>query len=115
MCRIQVSLYSITPEVKTAVPSEGDLPQYFKYISTNSGHEHVGMVLMPPGHDPTKKYPVLHYVYGGPGVQIVRNDYTSWVSYQKYTRAGYAVVMIDGRGSANRGMNFEASLRHNLV
>lgn len=34
-----------------------------------------GATYFPPNFDPSKKYPAVVYVYGGPGVQLVENTY----------------------------------------
>uniref|UniRef100_A0A1I7WS52 CNH domain-containing protein n=1 Tax=Heterorhabditis bacteriophora TaxID=37862 RepID=A0A1I7WS52_HETBA len=45
------------------------------FIILLSGRSHSALVLRPSNYESGKCYPVLHYVYGGPGIQIVRNDY----------------------------------------
>ncbi|VDM53848.1 unnamed protein product [Angiostrongylus costaricensis] len=65
------------------------------------------MVMRPSNYETNRCYPVLHYIYGGPGIQLVRNDYSTWIPFQKYTKLGFVVVMLDGRGSSNRGTDFE--------
>ncbi|MEO0786091.1 MAG: S9 family peptidase, partial [Pseudomonadota bacterium] len=60
----------------------------------------------PQDFDPTKRYPVLVNVYGGPGVQTVDRDWERWDD-QFYTRQGYIVFRLDNRGTANRGKAFE--------
>ena len=54
-------------------------------------------------------YPVILYVYGGPGAQKVRNEWNSLLN-QMFAQHGFGVVEIDNRGSANRGRLFEAPL-----
>lgn len=60
----------------------------------------------PPGFDPSKKYPVIVDVYGGPHVQRVSNDWRP-LTDQFYTHAGYIVFRLDNRGTWNRGKRFE--------
>ena len=67
-------------------------------------------MVYPVDFDSTKKYPVIFYVYGGPGVQLVYNTweygrYAFWA--QKMAEQGYIVFTLDNRGSANRGKKFE--------
>jgi len=70
----------------------------------------------PVDFDSTKKYPVIVYVYGGPGVQLVtdtwpRGRYAFW--FMMMAQKGYIVFTLDNRGSANRGKEFEqATFRH---
>jgi dipeptidyl-peptidase 4 len=69
---------------------------------------------LPSNFDPAKKYPVLIYVYNGPSVQLITDTYMAasglwmpWLATQ-----GYIVFTVDGRGSTNRGRDFEqASFR----
>ncbi len=68
-----------------------------------------GRVIKPYDFDPLIKYPVLLYVYNGPGVQLINNRWLSgappWMFH--LANKGVIVVTIDGRGSANRGLSFE--------
>ena len=70
----------------------------------------------PANFDPTKKYPVLHYVYNGPHVQLVQNRWLGGADMflQFMASQGYVVFTIDGRGSYNRGRDFENAIHRNL-
>ncbi|KAJ3408360.1 dipeptidylpeptidase, partial [Chytridiales sp. JEL 0842] len=87
-------------------------PEFFSFINS-AGVEIFGMLYKPPNFSPTKKYPVLLRIYGGPNVQICTNDY----KYPKFMRVflalkfGYVVAMIDSRGSYDRGMEFEGYIK----
>lgn len=89
-------------------------PEIIEYMSANSRRLHYALLLRPMCASKGFQYPVIQLVYGGPGVQLVRNTWAVWVSYQKFTSLGYAVVMVDGRGSANRGISFEAAIKGQL-
>ncbi|KAJ1368118.1 hypothetical protein KIN20_029185 [Parelaphostrongylus tenuis] len=82
-----------------------DLPIIVEYMSRSI--RRFAMVMRPSNYETGRCYPVLHYIYGGPGIQLVRNDYSTWIPFQKYTKLGFVVVMLDGRGSSNRGTDFE--------
>ncbi len=73
-------------------------------------------VTRPPHFDPTKKYPVIVYVYGGPHAQMVTNRWMWGASGNDLLMAtrGYVVFTIDNRGSANRGLPFESVIYRNL-
>lgn len=67
-------------------------------------------MVKPADFDPNKKYPVVVYVYGGPHAQLVTNRYMGgsrlWEQYM--AQNGYLLYILDNRGSANRGKEFEA-------
>jgi dipeptidyl-peptidase-4 len=72
-------------------------------------------MIKPVDFDSTKKYPVLVYLYNGPGVQLINNTWNGagdmWLQYM--AEHGFVVFTIDGRGSDNRGLAFEqATFRH---
>ncbi|MCJ1313494.1 hypothetical protein MMC25_007173 [Agyrium rufum] len=68
----------------------------------------------PPHFDASKKYPVLFYLYNGPGSQQVDKQFK--VDFQSYVAAnlGYIVVTVDGRGAGYKGRNFRTVVRGNL-
>ncbi|CAD6186426.1 unnamed protein product [Caenorhabditis auriculariae] len=90
------------------------VPEVIEYKTASSPFTFYALVMKPFNYVPHRSYPVVQYVYGGPGVQVVRNDFSTWVPFQKYTRLGFAVVMLDGRGSANRGLDFESPIKRRL-
>ncbi len=64
--------------------------------------------LTPPS-DVSGEHPVILYVYGGPGAQKVRNEWSPLL-VQLFAHQGYGVLEVDNRGSTNRGRAFEAPL-----
>ncbi len=66
-------------------------------------------MITPPDFDPNKKYPVIVYVYGGPHAQLVNNEWVNGGLWNYYmAQKAYVVFTVDGRGSANRGFDFES-------
>ena len=65
--------------------------------------------ILPPDFDPAKKYPVLIYVYGGPGHQTVNNSWADsdywWL--QLLAQHGIISVSINNRGSGAQGEVFK--------
>ena len=65
--------------------------------------------ILPPDFDPAKKYPVLIYVYGGPGHQTVNNSWADsdywWM--QLLAQHGIISVSINNRGSGAQGEVFK--------
>ena len=72
-------------------------------------------LITPPNMDPTKKYPCLIYVYGGPHSQLVTNSFMSGGVFLEYmAEQGYVVFTLDNRGTQNRGADFEKCIHRNL-
>jgi dipeptidyl-peptidase-4 len=66
----------------------------------------------PAGFDPSKKYPVIVYVYGGPHSQMVQDTWLGGVRLWELLMAqkGYIVYVQDNRGTSNRGAAFEKAI-----
>ena len=66
-------------------------------------------MVKPANFDPTKKYPTVIYVYGGPHANNVQASFRwysrSWETYM--AQKGYIVFILDNRGSQYRGRDFE--------
>jgi dipeptidyl-peptidase-4 len=75
-----------------------------------------GYLIKPADFDPNKKYPVLMYVYGGPGSQNVLNAWggTRDFWHQHLAAEGYLVASIDNRGTGARGRDFKHATYANL-
>ena len=71
------------------------------------------VLMKPVGFDPTKRYPAIVEVYGGPGVQAVTRSWRS-PNEKLYLEAGYVLFQLDNRGSANRGVAFEAPIHERM-
>ena len=69
-------------------------------------------LVKPTGFDPSKKYPLILYVYGGPHSQMVRNSYMGgyrqWELYA--AQKGFAVLVMDGRGTLRHGSAYEHAI-----
>jgi len=71
--------------------------------------------ILPPDFDPEKKYPVFLYVYGGPHSQMVTNSFMSGGGFLYYmAQQGFIVFVLDNRGTANRGREFEKTIHRRL-
>jgi dipeptidyl-peptidase-4 len=70
-----------------------------------------GMLLKPAGFDPSRRYPVVVNVYGGPHAQVVLNSWAAVSPFEHLlTSRGFLVWSLDNRGSSGRGHAFEAAL-----
>jgi dipeptidyl-peptidase-4 len=59
-------------------------------------------------------FPTVVYVYGGPHVQLVADDWKLTASIRpQYLRSlGFLVFVLDNRGSSRRGMAFESAIKY---
>lgn len=65
-------------------------------------------VLLPTGHRPEDgPLPVLMDPYGGPAAQRVRAALPMYLTSQWFADQGFAVVIVDGRGTPGRGPRWE--------
>jgi dipeptidyl-peptidase-4 len=85
-----------TPEIVEVPASNGDILY--------------ARMLKPVPFDPLKKYPVIVQVYGGPGVQTIRNQWSGLGQEQVFASAGYIVWSLDNHGSMGRGHAFESKI-----
>jgi len=91
------------------------ITEFLKLTSVDGSDLH-GRIIKPANFNKKKKYPVLVYVYGGPHAQLVTNSWMAgssmWMSWM--AEQGYLVFTLDGRGSANRGFEFESGIHRQL-
>jgi len=85
-------------------------------LKTTEGIDLYYRLIKPTNFDPSKKYPVIVYVYGGPHAQLVNNTFLGGGGYflQALAAKGYVVFTLDNRGSANRGFAFENGIHRQL-
>lgn len=87
------------------------LPKYeFFKIKTADGILMDGKILKPLNFDPSKKYPVLFYVYGEPWTQTVVDTWKfGWEHL--LAQMGYVIVSVDNRGTpAPKGSSWRKSI-----
>jgi len=72
-------------------------------------------VLMPHGTTEHDRLPVLMDPYGGPHAQRVISANSAYLTSQWFADQGFAVVIVDGRGTPGRGSEWERSVRHDLA
>src|SRR2546429_1457910 len=79
-------------------------PEFLK-VPTPGGLELNAWIVKPRDFDPTKHYPLLLFVYGGPGSQNVRDVWggAQYLWHQMLAQDGYLVASVDNRGTGGRG------------
>lgn len=68
-------------------------------------------MIKPHNFDPNKKYPVYVNIYGGPGHNMVVNQWegNNYMWHQLLASKGYIVFSVDPRGTYYRGADFKKS------
>lgn len=90
--------------------------QFFKFRN-DEDIELNGFKIQPAGADKTQaKYPVLMFVYGGPGSQQVLDQWkvTYYWWFQMLVQQGFVVVCVDNRGTGGRGEGFKKTTYRQL-
>ena len=88
-------------------------PPELTSFQTADGATLQAAIYAPPGAgQDERRYPLIVSVYGGPHAQRVANNWPLTVDLraQYLAQQGYVVLMVDNRGSANRGLRFEGAL-----
>ena len=68
-----------------------------------------GWIVQPPGFDPSRKYPMILEIHGGPFA-----DYGDRFDFEKqvYAAMGYVVLYVNPRGSTSYGEEFANLIHH---
>ncbi len=88
-------------------------PVEFGELTAASGETLHYSLIKPADFDPSKKYPVVVYVYGGPAAQTVTRAWPGRADalFNQYlAQHGYVVFSLDNRGTPRRGAKFGGSL-----
>jgi dipeptidyl-peptidase 4 len=67
-------------------------------------------IVRPSNHLPGQRHPVILMVYGGPHAQMVGHSRARYLLAQYFAEQGFAVVMLDGRGTPHRGRAWERAI-----
>ena len=81
-----------------------------RFKSSFDKREIQGWYMTPPDFDPTKKYPMILEIHGGPFADY-GDRFTA--ELQLYAAAGYVVLYINPRGSTSYGAEFANLIHHN--
>jgi dipeptidyl-peptidase-4 len=127
------SVYVLTSRTKEAMPLTtvhkvdatllGELPSVaekppfvprVEYLKPGPEQKLAAAVIRPRNFDPDLKYPVFVDVYGGPHHKQVVSSQGRWLLDQWYADQGFIVVAIDGRGTPDRGRDWERAIKNKL-
>ena len=84
-------------------------PEEFWYSSFD-GRRIQGWILKPPSFDPSKKYPLILQIHGGPHTAY-GNTFTH--EFHWFAARGYVVLFTNPRGSSNYGQEFGNIIQFN--
>ncbi len=75
-----------------------------------------GIIMRPSNFDPSKRYPVIEYIYSGPGDQYVPKSFKPWIwGMAELAELGFIVVQMDGMTTSFRTRAFEEVCYKNLA
>ncbi len=85
-------------------------------LESRDGETLHGAIYRPPARFGAGPFPTIASVYGGPHAQRVQNSWGMTVDMraQYLCQVGFLVFVLDNRGSARRGLAFEARIKHDM-
>lgn len=90
-------------------------PEVFSAKGRDGTTDIWGVIYRPTNFDPSHKYPVVEYIYSGPGGQHVPKSFSSynwWMT--SLAELGFIVVQVDGMSTSFRSKDFEEVCYKNL-
>ena len=107
-------LHAVFDERDPRVDRLGLRPPERLRLTARDGTTLYGALFRPTAGAPP--WPTIVQVYGGPHAQLVTDSWapTAAMRAQFLRQAGFAVLVLDNRGGARRGLAFEAPLHHAL-
>ncbi|MFQ6046768.1 MAG: S9 family peptidase [Gemmatimonadales bacterium] len=105
----EIRVLAANEELREKVTALGLVPPEFMTVPAGGGLELNAYIIKPRDFDPARRYPLLVYVYGGPGSQTVRDSWGSsrYLWHQMLAQEGYLVASVDNRGTGARGREFK--------
>lgn len=102
------------PGITKAVEAGWRMPEVFSAKGRDGQTDIWGVIIRPSDFDPTKKYPVIEYIYAGPHDSHVPKSFAISQRCSELAELGFITVMIDGMGTANRSKAFHDVCWKNL-
>lgn len=104
-----------TADINRLLDEGWKAPEVFVAKGRDNKTDMWGIIIRPTNFDPTKKYPILEYIYQGPGDQYVPKKFSTYEFYMSsLAELGFIVVMVDGMGTSFRSREFENICHKNL-
>ncbi|MDR2414385.1 MAG: DPP IV N-terminal domain-containing protein [Odoribacteraceae bacterium] len=101
-------------DVSKAIADGWRAPEVFHAKGRDGETDIWGVIVRPVDFDPSRKYPVIEYIYAGPHDSFVPKSFTIAPVDAALAQLGFIVVQIDGMGTANRSKKFHDVCWKNL-
>jgi dipeptidyl aminopeptidase/acylaminoacyl peptidase len=90
-------------------------PEVFTAKARDGKTDIWGIIVRPVNFDPNRKYPVIEYIYSGPGSHYVPKTFIPYNNNMTaLAELGFIVVQLDGMGTSFRSKAFEDICYKNL-
>ena len=102
-------------DISALVENGWKAPEVFSAKGRDGKTDIWGVIYRPSNFDPSKKYPIVEYIYSGPGDQYVPKSFSSynwWMT--SLAELGFIVVQVDGMTTSFRSKEFEEVCYKNL-
>ena len=102
-------------DISASLANGWKAPEVFSAKGRDGKTDMWGVIYRPSNFDPSKKYPVIEYIYSGPGDQYVPKTFSSynwWMT--SLAELGFIVVQVDGMTTSFRSKEFEEVCYKNL-
>lgn len=102
-------------DISRLVANGWKAPEVFKAKGRDGKTDIWGIIYRPTNFDPNKKYPIVEYIYSGPGNQYVPKTFSSYNwNMTSLAELGFIVVQVDGMTTSFRTKEFEEVCYKNL-
>ncbi|MCZ2344063.1 MAG: alpha/beta fold hydrolase, partial [Bacteroidales bacterium] len=92
------------------LPSVAAEPPFTPHVTIEKVSDFWTAIIRPRNFDPSKQYPVIVDVYGGPHHLHVQRAMRNWLVPQWLADQGFIVIAIDNRGTPGRGRDWERAI-----
>lgn len=104
-----------TADISRLVAEGWKAPEVFAAKGRDGQTDMWGIIVRPSNFDPQKKYPVIEYIYAGPGSHYVPKSFSPlYWTMSGLAELGFIVVQVDGMGTSFRSKAFEEVCYKNL-
>ncbi len=104
-----------TADISDLLAKDWKKPEVFVAKARDGKTDIWGNIYFPTHFDPSKKYPVIEYIYAGPQSSFVQKSFRPFMhAFTGLAELGFIVVQIDGMGTSNRSKAFHDVCFQNL-